>query len=67
MIKKSLLLSLLVPAFAQAAPAAGYDHDHWQTMPRDTIKEFTAFTASMDSKDDNDGLAGSDVTGTPEW
>jgi endonuclease G len=67
MSKKFLLLSLFFPSLTYAASAIGYDHDHWQTMPRDEVKEFIASTASMDSKDDNDGLEGGDVTGTPEW
>lgn len=36
-------------------------------MPRDVLKEFRAFTSSMDSKDNDDSFGMSEADGTPEW
>ncbi|CAH7218635.1 exported hypothetical protein [Vibrio chagasii] len=64
-----LLIMLLASAlpYSFAENQIPYEHDKWGTLPKDTTKDFIAFTASMDSKDDNDGLPGEDATGTPEW
>jgi endonuclease G, mitochondrial len=48
-----------------------YDHDKWNTEPDDHIREFRAFTASFDGKDDGNGdgdeLDDKDKWGVPEW
>lgn len=44
-----------------------YRHDHWITKPRDVMKEFRAFTVSIDSLDNDGNLGKSKAFGTPEW
>jgi len=46
---------------------AGYEHDRWETLPRDLMFEFAAFTTSFDSEDDNSGDGRPDRWGIPEW
>ena len=46
---------------------AGYAHDKWGTMPRDTVRTFIAYTSSFDGKDDDDGDGKNDLRGQPEW
>lgn len=63
-----IVLLSFVPAVARPIvldPA--YQHDRWQTQPRDLIFEFEAFTSSFDSADDNDGDGDTDLWGIPEW
>ena len=43
-----------------------YEHDRWGTEPRDTIREFRAYTVSFDSADD-DGDEVADVWAIPYW
>ena len=50
-----MLLTLFLP-YGHAENQTPYKHDKWGTLPKDTIKEFIAFTASMDSKDDNGAI-----------
>ncbi|WP_215426428.1 DNA/RNA non-specific endonuclease [Agarivorans albus] len=63
----TLAIAVLTSHLTHSDTQDPYSHDKWVTQPQDTIKEFIAFTASMDSKDDNNDLPGDDVTGTPEW
>lgn len=44
-----------------------YNHDKWQTLPRDHMFEFEAFICSFDGADDNSGDQDSDKWGIPEW
>ena len=44
-----------------------YEHDRWQTQPRDHVFEFAAYTTSFDGADDNNGDGESDKWGIPEW
>ena len=48
-----------------------YEHDKWNTEPDDHIREFRAFTASFDGKDDGNGDGDDrddkDKWGVPEW
>ena len=44
-----------------------YNHDKWQTQPRDHIFKFAAYTVSFDGADDNDNDTDSDKWGIPEW
>ena len=44
-----------------------YKHDRFGTMPRDTVREFRAYTTSFDGADDNDGNGTADKWGIPEW
>jgi endonuclease G len=44
-----------------------YNHDKWQTRPRDHIFKFAAYTSSFDGVDNNDSDTDSDRWGIPEW
>ncbi len=44
-----------------------YDHDKWNTQPKDHVFKFAAYTVSFDGKDDNNGDSEPDVWGIPEW
>lgn len=44
-----------------------YDHDKFKTLPRDYVKQFRAFTSSMDTEDDDNSYGGGSALGTPEW
>lgn len=65
-----LLSALSALAYAEPKPIVlnpSYNHDKYQTLPRDIIKEFRAYTISFDSNDDNDGDGIGDSLGIPEW
>lgn len=67
-----IVLMLQSIAFAQPGPrperlSPAYNHDRWETRPRDIVRDFRAFTASFDGEDDNDGDGGGDIWGIPEW
>ena len=59
-----IYLLLLLPTYANAAT---YNHDHFNTQPKDIIREFEAYTVSFDSKDDNNGDNKPDIWGVPEY
>lgn len=44
-----------------------YEHDKWNTQPRDQFFEFAAYTVSFDGIDDDNGDDSSDLWGIPEW
>ena len=44
-----------------------YNHDRFDTQPKDIIREFRAYTTSFDSDDDNNGDGMGDNWGIPEW
>jgi len=44
-----------------------YTHDKFVTLPGDEVKQFRAFTASMDTKDNDDSFGTGEAMGTPEW
>ncbi len=46
---------------------ASYNHDRFDTQPKDIIREFRAYTTSFDSDDDNNGDGTGDNWGIPEW
>lgn len=46
---------------------ADYDHDAWDTQPKDIIREFRAYTTSFDGPDDNDFDGRTDAWAVPEW
>ena len=47
--------------------APGYQHDRFNTQPKDIIRCFRAYTVSFDGQDDNDGDGSPDRWGIPEW
>ncbi len=44
-----------------------YNHDRFDTQPKDIVRQFRAYTTSFDSSDDNDGDGIGDNWGIPEW
>ena len=62
-----VMVSMLVKAEQPIVLDPSYSHDKWVTLPRDVVKSFRAFTASMDSKDNDDGYQEGEADGTPEW
>ena len=48
-------------------PASAYNHDKFNTEPKDIIKEFRAFVTSFDSPDDDDNDGKADILGIPEF
>ncbi|MAE92318.1 MAG: nuclease [Pelagibaca sp.] len=71
-MKHILLIFLSLISFASIAAEPivldpTYQHDRWVTKPRDVIKEFRAFTTSMDSLDNDDNFGEGEAFGTPEW
>ena len=45
--------------------AADYEHDKWDTQPRDILRNFRAFVVSFDSEDDNDEDGKGEASGGP--
>lgn len=70
-------LTLIILGLAQycaAQPVArreylplGYQHDKWDTQPKDNVREYRAFTTSFDGPDDNDGDGRGNHWAVPEW
>ena len=62
-MKKPLLILILILVFtfvgaAELKPIVldpSYNHDKYQTLPKDIIREFRAYTVSFDSDDDDNG------------
>jgi endonuclease G, mitochondrial len=48
-------------------PAPNYQHDRFNTQPKDIIRHFRAYTVSFDSEDDNNNDGSDDKWGIPEW
>ncbi len=46
---------------------ASYDHDKYNTQPKDIVREFRAYTVSFDGRDDDNGDGKSDYWRVPEW
>lgn len=44
-----------------------YQHDRFQTLPKDRFLQFRAYSTSFDSSDDDNGDGVSDLLGVPEW
>lgn len=44
-----------------------YEHDKWNTQPKDQFFEFAAYSLSFDGIDDDNGDGSSDLWGIPEW
>ncbi len=70
------ILGVLLLTFALSARAAdyrpividpSYDHDRYNTQPKDVLRVFRAFMVSFDGRDDDDGDGGCDILGIPEW
>lgn len=55
---------LLLPTLANATI---YQHDHFNTQPKDIVRDFEAYTVSFDSNDDNNGESKSEAWGIPEY
>jgi endonuclease G, mitochondrial len=62
-----LLLILLLFLLPISANAGTYQHDLYNTQPKDIISEFEAYTVSFDSQDDNNGDSKGDIWGVPEY
>ncbi|MFZ8201783.1 DNA/RNA non-specific endonuclease [Alteromonas portus] len=62
-----ILISLNSIAAEPIVLNPSYQHDRWVAKPRDVIKEFRAFTASMDSLENDDNFGEGEAFGTPEW
>lgn len=74
MFRGVVFLLVLAPAlcFAQPEPRPDpldptYEHDRWETKPKDIVRHFRAYSTSFDGPDDNDGDGDSDLWGIPEW
>jgi len=67
----SVLVLVAVPGIAaDLKPIVipeGFEHDKWDTKPKDIIKHFNAFTTCFDSADDDDGDEIADVWAIPHW
>lgn len=71
------LLHYIFPALAIVAAVAAvpkpividpaYEHDKWQTRPKDIERKFEAYTVSFDGRDDNNGDGTPDLWRVPEW
>jgi hypothetical protein len=48
-------------------PAPGYQHDRFNTQPKDIVRHFRAYTTSFDGGDDNNKNGSSDKLAIPEW
>jgi len=44
-----------------------HNHDRFQTMPREHVLNFRAYTSSFDVADDDDGDGAEDLLGVPQW
>jgi DNA/RNA endonuclease G (NUC1) len=44
-----------------------YEHDKWQTLPRDQVFNFAAYTTSFDGPDDDNGDGVGDKWAIPQW
>ena len=73
-----LIALLFVPVLVVSDPAQatdykeivlapGYEHDRFDTRPRDLMKEFRAFVTCFDSPDDDNGDGTPDTLGVPHW
>lgn len=78
MARKIIILAVLVAAAAaiwlytqNPTPDlpldSAYSHDRFNTLPKDVMREFAAFTVSFDSADDDDGDGRGDARGVAEW
>ena len=58
---------ILLYALSASLAAEPYQHDKWQTQPRDLFFEYKAFVVSFDGPDDDDGDGKPDLWGIPEF
>lgn len=65
MIRLSHLLYLFF--FVSTLYSQSYDHDKWNTLPKDIFLEYEAYVSSFDSEDDNDRDGDPDIWSIPEW
>ncbi|MBI3736624.1 DNA/RNA non-specific endonuclease [Candidatus Sumerlaeota bacterium] len=69
MILFAILLGSIAPA-ADYKPIIldpSYDHDRFNTQPKDIVRQFEAYTVSFDGPDDDDGDGKEDRWGIPQW
>ena len=73
-LKMFFLCSLMLMAFWSPALSEKpiildptYQHDRFDTQPKDIVRQFRAFTVSYDSKDDDDDFGDGEAFGIPEW
>ncbi|MBN8217620.1 MAG: DNA/RNA non-specific endonuclease [Spirochaetes bacterium] len=44
-----------------------FDHDRWNTQPKEIVRAFEAYVSSFDGPDDDDGDGAPDLLGVPQW
>ena len=73
---KNSVLAFLILLFSNSLHSAKlkpivldptYQHDKYNTQPKDIIRSFRAYITSFDSNDDNNGDGKNDNWGIPEW
>jgi len=64
-----MLMVFWSPAFSEKPIVLDptYQHDRFDTQPKDIMREFRAFTVSYDSKDNDDDFGDGEAFGIPEW
>lgn len=74
MMRKILVLAFLFMSSAAFADSfkpnpldPSYNHDRWGTSNNGILVDFTAYSASFDDADDDNGDGVSDAWGQPEW
>jgi endonuclease G len=63
----SMPVSVAQPVARREFLNPSYQHDRWNTQPKDQVRGFRAFTTSVDGPDDNDGDGRGDRWAVPEW
>lgn len=70
LLRSILLLLVAVPVWAgekEVVLDPSYRHDILQTIPRETMREYRAYTVSFDSADDDNGDGVGDRLAIPQW
>ena len=62
-----LILLFLLLFLPTAVSAAKYQHDLYNTQPKDISRDFAAYTVSFDSRDDNNNDHRDDIWGVAEY
>lgn len=65
-----LLFTTIAAQAQQLKPVVldeSYQHDKYNTQPKDIVREFRAYTVSFDGKDDDNGDGQADYWRIPEW
>lgn len=62
-----IFLLFLILFLSTDAHAVTYQHDLYNTQPKDIVRDFAAYTVSFDSADDNNNDSRGDRWGVPEY